>query len=83
MAAKRVRQLRKGVDPTVITKNRDVVTALREIAAGTVFRAETLDITDFSGEEKDESSLEEKDESAELLPEEEKAEEQIAEKSDG
>lgn len=36
MAAKRVRQLRKGAEPTVTTKNRDVVVALREIAAGNI-----------------------------------------------
>ena len=83
MAAKRVRQLRKGVDPTVITKNRDVVTALREIAAGTVFKAELVDGTDLPEEEKDQSLLEEKDENAELQPEREKTEEQKAEKSDG
>jgi DNA-directed RNA polymerase subunit omega len=82
MAAKRVRQLRKGVDPTVITKNRDVVTALREIAAGTVFKAEPVDETVLSEEEKNESMLKE-DESAEQLPEGDKAEEQKAEKSDG
>jgi DNA-directed RNA polymerase subunit omega len=83
MAAKRVRQLRKGVDPTVITKNRDVVTALREIAAGTVFKAEPVDETVLSEEEKNENMLEEEDASAEQLPEGEKAEEQKAEKSDG
>jgi DNA-directed RNA polymerase subunit omega len=36
MAAKRVRQLRKGEEPKVICKNKDIVTALREIAAGKV-----------------------------------------------
>jgi DNA-directed RNA polymerase subunit omega len=36
MAAKRVRQLRKGAEPTVSAKNRDVVIALREIAAGNI-----------------------------------------------
>ena len=83
MAAKRVRQLRKGIDPTVITKNRDVVTALREIAAGTVLKAKPIDETDLSEEEKDESLLEVKDESTEQLLDEEKAEEQKAEKSVG
>jgi DNA-directed RNA polymerase subunit omega len=42
MAAKRVRQLRKGAEPTVISKNRDVVVALREIAAGNVVEGEML-----------------------------------------
>ena len=40
MAAKRVRQLRKGAEPLVVCKNKDVVVALREIAAGQVFRLE-------------------------------------------
>ena len=83
MAARRVRQLRKGVDPTVITKNRDVVTALREIAAGNINKAESVDKIGPTEEEKDESLLEAKNESEELLPDKEKAEEQKAEKSDG
>jgi DNA-directed RNA polymerase subunit omega len=36
MTAKRVRQLKKGAEPTVSAKNRDVVIALREIAAGNI-----------------------------------------------
>jgi len=40
LAAKRVRQLRKGAEPLVVCKNKDVVVALREIAAGHVFRAD-------------------------------------------
>ena len=40
LAAKRVRQLRKGAEPTIISKNRDVVVALREIAAGNVIKGE-------------------------------------------
>jgi len=36
MAASRVRQLRKGDEPTVSSKNRDIVIALREIAAGKI-----------------------------------------------
>ncbi|MBN2032978.1 MAG: DNA-directed RNA polymerase subunit omega [Deltaproteobacteria bacterium] len=35
-AAKRVRQLRKGSEPTILSKNKDIVVALREIAARTV-----------------------------------------------
>jgi DNA-directed RNA polymerase subunit omega len=38
LAAKRVRQLRKGVDPLVVCKNKDIVTSLREIAAGKVIQ---------------------------------------------
>lgn len=36
LAAKRVRQLRKGAEPLVDSKNTDLVVALREIAAGEV-----------------------------------------------
>jgi DNA-directed RNA polymerase subunit omega len=43
MAAKRVRELRKGMEPTLVSKNRDVVVALREIAAGNVTKAEGVD----------------------------------------
>lgn len=43
MAANRVRQLRKGEEPTIVSKNRDVVVALREIAAGNVVKAEKMD----------------------------------------
>jgi DNA-directed RNA polymerase subunit omega len=42
MAAKRVRQLRKGQEPLVASKNRDVVISLREIAAGKVFPGESV-----------------------------------------
>ena len=40
MAAKRVRHLRKGAEPTIISKNKDIVVALREIAAGNVIGSE-------------------------------------------
>lgn len=36
MAAQRVRQLRKGSEPTLPSKNKDIVLALREIASGKV-----------------------------------------------
>lgn len=36
LAAKRVRQLRKGAEPLVICKNKDIVVSLREIAADKV-----------------------------------------------
>ena len=39
MAAKRVRQLRKGAEPTLVSKNKDIVVALREIAAGNVVQS--------------------------------------------
>jgi DNA-directed RNA polymerase subunit omega len=37
LAAKRVRQLRKGAEPLVSSKNKDIVVSLREIAAGKIF----------------------------------------------
>jgi len=40
MAAKRVRQLRRGAESTIASKNKDVVVALRELAAGTVVKSE-------------------------------------------
>ncbi len=39
VAARRVRQLQKGAEPLIVCKNRDIVVALREIAAGEVFKA--------------------------------------------
>ena len=53
MASKRVRQLRKGAEATLITKNRDIVTALREIAAGNINQAEEIDQPDLIGTEAD------------------------------
>ena len=47
LATKRTRQLYKGSDPLVKTKNRIIVTALREIAAGKVIpQATPRDISD-------------------------------------
>ncbi len=39
LAAKRVRQLRKGSEPLVKCKNKDVVVALREIASGDIYQS--------------------------------------------
>lgn len=36
MAIKRVRQYREGYEPLLETKNKEIVTALREIAAGKI-----------------------------------------------
>ncbi len=43
LAAKRVRQLRKGAEPLVVCKNKDIVVALREIAAGEVLQVKKSD----------------------------------------
>ena len=40
LAARRVRHLRKGAEPLITCKNKDIVVALREIAAGKVFQTE-------------------------------------------
>lgn len=37
MTIKRVRQLRDGYEPLIPTRNKEAVTALREIAAGKIF----------------------------------------------
>jgi DNA-directed RNA polymerase subunit omega len=42
LSAKRVRQLRKGSEPLVDCKNKDVVVSLREIAAGKIFQTEKV-----------------------------------------
>jgi DNA-directed RNA polymerase subunit omega len=44
MAARRVRQLRKGAEPMVSAKNKDVVIALREIAAGNIIMSKVTDM---------------------------------------
>ena len=51
MASKRVRQLRKGSEPTIISKNRDIVIALREIAAGTIKGTKGANFVPMAGEE--------------------------------
>jgi DNA-directed RNA polymerase subunit omega len=43
MAIKRVRQYREGYTPLVECKNKEVVTALREIAAGEVLPSESIE----------------------------------------
>lgn len=62
-AAKRVRQLRKGAEPTLSSKNKDIVVALREIAAANVVisknpgtLSEEVDSLLPEGKEADESS---------------------------
>jgi DNA-directed RNA polymerase subunit omega len=76
MAAKRVRQLRKGAEPLVVSKNRDVVVSLREIAAGEVFKAENVEQNqlveekvdilagELEGDKGEEATEEEKDKGA-------------------
>ena len=70
MAAKRVRQLRKGAEPMVVSKNRDVVISLREIAAGNVVKGEAISQQSLLKDKEDELLDEPKGESAEVAPEE-------------
>ena len=72
MAAKRVRQLRKGSEPMVVAKNRDVVISLREIAAGNVVKGESISQQSLLRDNEDELLDEPKGESPEGGPEEEK-----------
>jgi DNA-directed RNA polymerase subunit omega len=51
LAAKRVRQLRKGAEPTITSKNKDIVVALREIAAGKVKKLDRSDERSLVGAE--------------------------------
>ena len=62
LAAKRVRQLRKGEEPLVDSKNTDIVIALREIAAGKVFEVE-------NSEEQYDLIENKEDSKAEIIPE--------------
>ncbi len=70
MAAKRVRQLRKGSEPMVVAKNRDVVISLREIAAGNVVKGEAISQQSLLKDKEDELLDEPKGESPEVAPEE-------------
>ncbi|KPK29178.1 MAG: hypothetical protein AMK69_07570 [Nitrospira bacterium SG8_3] len=70
MAAKRVRQLRKGAEPMVVSKNRDVVISLREIAAGNVVKGEAISQQSLLQDKEDELLGEPKGENSEVAPEE-------------
>jgi DNA-directed RNA polymerase subunit omega len=58
LSAKRVRQLRKGAEPLVVCKNKDIVVSLREIANGKVFPVGKED-TDYLIETIEEPTTEE------------------------
>ena len=58
MVAKRVRQLRKGSEPTITSKNRDIVLSLREIASGNITK-QTEEEAKLLSESQIESSAEE------------------------
>ena len=69
MAAKRVRQLRKGAEPMVVSKNRDVVISLREIAAGNVAKGEAISQQNLLKDKEHELLDEPKGEGSEVAPE--------------
>ncbi|WP_045218166.1 DNA-directed RNA polymerase subunit omega [Desulfonatronum thioautotrophicum] len=52
MAIKRVQQYRKGYQPLVESDNKEIVTALREIAAGKVLPAEDIQEAGIVGQMK-------------------------------
>lgn len=80
MAAKRVRQLRKGAEQTIVSKNKDIVVALREIAASKVVKVEKreenhiVESEDALLPETSEEEIEQK-----TLDKEEKKEDQVTE----
>ena len=80
LAARRVRHLRKGAEPLVKCKNKDIVVALREIAAGEVFQKEKTD-NDYMIEMDADSNLEKLPETSEekSLDEEKPAQEEAPE----
>jgi len=53
LAVKRVIQFRKGKEPLLTTTNREIVTALREIAAGKIKMRENSNLIEDNGAEKD------------------------------
>jgi DNA-directed RNA polymerase subunit omega len=70
MAAKRVRQLRKGAEAKVVSKNRDVVISLREIAAAKVVKREGILPQSLLSNEEDKLLDEPKGENPEEAPDE-------------
>lgn len=78
MAAKRVRQLRKGAEPLVLSKNRDVVISLREIASGKVLKGEGIATQSLLNDEEDKLLNEPAGESPEEAPDKEKGEQSDA-----
>ena len=53
LVAKRVIQFRKGKEPLLTTTNREIVNALREIAAGKITMRENSNLIEDNGKEKD------------------------------
>ncbi len=77
MASRRVRQLRKGTEPTIDSKNRDIVIALREIAAGNIVETEINHEENIIEDKPDMPAEEVNGENPDEHPEEEKSAESI------
>ncbi len=69
LSAKRVRQLRKGEDPLVLSKNSDIVVSLREIAAGKVFPTDSEEMGQMA-ELAEYAAVEQKETEIKVSPEE-------------
>ena len=78
VAAKRVRQLRKGTEPTIVSKNKDIVIALREVAAGNVVNAEVVDQKNLIEDKVDIPTEDLKEKSDEETPSDEKNEKELS-----
>ena len=74
VAAKRVRQLRKGAEPTLNSKNKDVVVSLREVASGNLIVAEGVEKDHFIENQADIPPGEPEGEGEEAASEDEKNE---------
>lgn len=78
VAAKRVRQLRKGTEATIVSKNKDIVIALREIAAGNVVIAERVVKKNLIEDKVDIPTEDLKEKSDEETPSDEKKEKELS-----
>lgn len=79
LATKRVRQLKKGSEPLVQSKNTDVVVSLREIAAGDVFQVDEDEMQNIQIENKEISDYQE---TPEQTTEEASTEEEIVQEDE-
>jgi DNA-directed RNA polymerase subunit omega len=74
LSAKRVRQLRKGLEPLVNCKNKDVVVSLREIAAGKIFQIEKIEDSLLIQNGEDPAPKEIPEQTPEMSPDQEQGE---------
>lgn len=80
LTAKRVRQLRKGAEPLVICKNKDVVTSLREIAVGEVYQVEDDKGIILAEEEESRTSIELPEQAADASSSKDKDDQEVTPK---